>query len=188
MTLRRPMPEIRTIEMPAVRPEERITDPVTGGQKGRKPERLELIPFDALEELGRVYDYGMRKGYAQNNWLKGYAWGLSAGALLRHIGRFMLGADRDPESGCLHIAHAAWHCLTLCTFILRKLGTDDRAKLAEFGPDEPVPFRVTKPSAAGTYTVDANGYLAYVADLDEDDVDLLPAVPKAHYVPPPSRL
>lgn len=105
--------------------EERITDPVTGGQKGRKAERFDLIPWDAMEEVARVYDYGSRK-YEDDNWLRGYAWRLSVGALFRHVARFMLGEDRDPESGCLHLAHACWHTLTLITFYLRRLGTDDR--------------------------------------------------------------
>ncbi len=125
--------------------EVRITDPVTGGEKGQKPERFDLIPFDALEEVARVYGVGAQK-YSDDNWLKGYAWRLSAGALLRHVARFMIGEDRDPETGCLHLAHAAWHCLTLLTFAMRGLGTDDRA-VDEDKDDGPVterhPFNVT---------------------------------------------
>ncbi len=119
--------------------ETRITDPVTGGQKGRKPERFDLFPFDALEEVARVYGMGASK-YADDNWLKGYAWRLSLGALLRHVSRFAIGEDRDPESGCLHLAHACWHTLTLLTFCMRGLGTDDRAKVEAENPDVPVPF------------------------------------------------
>jgi hypothetical protein len=106
--------------------EVRIKDPTTGGEKGQKDERFDLIPFDALEEVARVYGVGARK-YSADNWLKGYRWRLSAGAMLRHVARFMVGEDRDPETGCLHLAHAAWHCLTLMTFGMRGLGTDDRA-------------------------------------------------------------
>lgn len=111
----------------AARGEVRITDPKTGGQKGQKLERFDLMPFDALEEVARCYGYGATK-YADDNWLKGYSWRLSAGALLRHIARWMLGEDIDKESGCHHLAHACWHCLTLLTFTKRGLGTDDRAK------------------------------------------------------------
>jgi hypothetical protein len=107
--------------------EVRVIDPVTGGQKGVKPERLDLIPFDALEEVGRVYGFGAGK-YEDDNWLKGYKWRLSAGAMLRHVSRWMLGERNDKESGCHHLAHAAWHCLTLITFEIRGLGTDDRKK------------------------------------------------------------
>ena len=115
----------------------RITDPKTGGQKGQKDERFDLMPFDALEEVARVYGTGAKK-YADDNWLKGYSWRLSAGALLRHVGRFMLGEDYDRESGHLHLAHAAWHCMTLITFKMRALGTDDRAKPTLALPPEPV--------------------------------------------------
>jgi hypothetical protein len=105
----------------------RCTDPHTGGQKGQKPERFELLPWDALEEVARVYDYGARK-YNDDNWLLGYPWRWSLGALARHTARMMVGEDRDPESSLLHAAHAAFHCLTLITFALRRLGTDDRRK------------------------------------------------------------
>ncbi len=30
------------------------------------------------------------------------------------------------NSGLHHLAHAAWHCLGLLAFVIRKLGTDDR--------------------------------------------------------------
>jgi hypothetical protein len=105
-----------------------MTDPKTGGMKGQKIERFDLLPFDALEEIARVYGFGATK-YADDNWLKGYSWRLSAGAMLRHIAKFMVGEDRDIESGCHHLAHVAWHCLTLITFTMRGLGTDDRAKV-----------------------------------------------------------
>jgi hypothetical protein len=107
--------------------EVRVTDPVTGGQKGMKPERFALIPWDSLAELARVYGFGANK-YEDHNWAKGYKWSLSSDALGRHFSAFMQGEDRDAESGCLHLAHAAWHCLTLIAFKLRGLGTDDRLK------------------------------------------------------------
>lgn len=106
--------------------EVRITDPKTGGQKGQKDERYDLFPFDALDEEARVYGVGAKK-YADDNWLKGYSWRLSLGALLRHVARWACGEDRDPETGCHHLAHASWHCRALMTFQLRGLGTDDRA-------------------------------------------------------------
>lgn len=107
--------------------EVRVVDPQTGGAKGQKSERFDLLPFDALEEVARVYAFGAAK-YADDNWLKGYRWRLSIGALLRHVARFALGEDRDPESGYHHLAHAVFHCLALITFGMRGLGTDDRAK------------------------------------------------------------
>lgn len=124
-------PTLRSVREPAG--EVRITDPKTGGQKGRKPERFDLLPFDALEELARVYGFGAQK-YEDDNWLRGYRWRLSLGALLRHVARWAIGEDQDRETGCHHLAHAAWHCLTLITFQMRSLGTDDRGKAERTEP------------------------------------------------------
>jgi hypothetical protein len=135
-------------------------DPVTGGEKGQKAERWDLFPFDALDEVARVYSKGASK-YEADNYLRGYAWRLSAGALLRHVSRFMCGEDRDPETGCLHLAHACWHCLTLITFYMRALGTDDRRPPES--EDEPIPYVPTHPD----WIVDFNGFDD--EDLDEEE-------------------
>ena len=116
--------EVRTVA-PKKTGEVRIVDPKTGGMKGQKPERYDLLPADAMDEVTRVYGFGASK-YDDHNWLKGYAWGLSLGALIRHVFAFMRGEDRDPESGLYHLAHATFHCLALMTFAMRGLGTDDR--------------------------------------------------------------
>lgn len=105
--------------------EVRITDPVTGGQKGQKDAQMGALDPRALLEVGRVAGFGARK-YARFNFVRGYAWSLSFDALQRHLLAWADGEDRDPESGCLHMGHAAWHCLALMTFFLREKGTDDR--------------------------------------------------------------
>jgi hypothetical protein len=105
--------------------ERRVKDPVTGGEKGAKDLELGFIDPLALEELGRVASIGTKKD-APFNYVKGYSWMLSVNALFRHLLAFLRGEDRDPETGCLHVTHAAWHGLALTTFILRKVGTDDR--------------------------------------------------------------
>jgi|ERR1700722_5031944 len=105
----------------------RITDPVTGGMKGRKLERYDLIPFEALDEVARLYGRGALK-YEDHNWRKSYAWSLSLGALLRHASLWAQGEDFDPETKCHHMAAVAWHALALLTFSIRSSGTDDRVK------------------------------------------------------------
>jgi hypothetical protein len=115
--------------------ETRVIDPITGGEKGTKPERLGLIPFEALDELARVYGFGAQK-YDLHNYLKGYKWNLSLDAMLRHISQFQQGASVDPESGLHHLAHAAWHCLALIMFDRHKLGTDDRVSTFLAGQKE----------------------------------------------------
>jgi len=104
--------------------ETRITDPVTGGQKGQKIQRFDLIPPEAMQALATVYGKGCEK-YADRNWEKGYNWGLSVGALQRHLHLWLLGESIDAETGCHHLAQVAWHAFTLMTFEWRGLGTDD---------------------------------------------------------------
>ncbi len=112
----------------AVCSEVRITNPDTGGEKCSKPERYDLIPPLAMDELARVYGWGCGK-YQDRNWEKGVCWGLFIAALYRHVSAFVRGEERDPESGLHHLAHAAWHCLSLLTYTRLGLGTDDRSKL-----------------------------------------------------------
>lgn len=107
-----------------------IVDPKTGGMKGSKPERFDLIPWAAMEEVARVYHFGTTKGYDANNWRKGYAWSLSIAALFRHIVEFVLGKKTDAESKLHPLAHAAFHIFTLMTFDWECLGTDDRVSAA----------------------------------------------------------
>ena len=109
----------------AMRGEERVVDPETGGAKGRKLERYDLVPWGALDEVARVYGVGAAK-YEDWNWLRGYDWSLSLGALVRHVSLFAQGEDRDAESGLHHLGHAAWHCLTLMTYQATGRGRDDR--------------------------------------------------------------
>lgn len=99
----------------------------TGGSKGRKRERFELLPWHVLDQVARVYAMGAEK-YEDFNYLKGYDWSLSSGAMLRHIAAWMSGEDRDEESGEHHLAHACWHTLALLMFEKYDLGTDDRWK------------------------------------------------------------
>lgn len=98
----------------------------TGGEKGRKPCEVGAVDPLAREELGKVAGFGARK-YERGNYLKGYDWSLCIDAMHRHMLAFEAGEDRDPESGLLHVAHAAWHGLALASFVLRGIGTDDRS-------------------------------------------------------------
>lgn len=111
-------------------PKEEIVTSESGGQKGQKLERYALIPVIPLAEIARVYGYGANK-YSPNNWRKGYEWSLSKDALDRHIESFWGGQSIDPESGRHHLAHAAFHLLTLMEYELRNLGVDDRVPYEE---------------------------------------------------------
>jgi len=99
--------------------ETRVTNELTGGAKGSKPAQLFWTPPMALLELARVNGMGAEK-YAPHNFRKGFNWSLSYNSLYRHILMSIEGEDIDPESGLLHMAHAAWHCLALVQFYFDK--------------------------------------------------------------------
>lgn len=105
--------------------EVRVVNEKTGGEKGSKAQRFDLVPFEAVAEIAEIYDFGSKK-YADHNWRKGYNWGLSFAALQRHLALFWEGEDYDEESGLNHLAHAGWHCLALLTFYREHPELDDR--------------------------------------------------------------
>jgi len=90
--------------------------------------RVDLLPPDALMELGKVYAYGATK-YASRNWERGMPWSKVIGPLLRHLFKWMMGQKIDEESGQLHSAMIAWNAIALLTYELRGIGHDDRLLL-----------------------------------------------------------
>ena len=120
--------------------EVRVVDKKTGGQKGMKVAAYDLLPFDALEEVAKVFGWGATH-YARRNWERGYDWGLSYAAMMRHAAAFWRRQDVDDESGLNHMAHCVWHGLALLAFSMRKMGVDSRGMKCE--PD-PVPEKVLR--------------------------------------------
>ena len=112
--------------------EVRVVDEKTGGEKGSKVARFDLLPPDVMFDLAEHYgknciEHGGK--YEARNWEKGYDWGLSFAALGRHLNAFKRGEDIDVDSGSSHMVSAAWHCLAVAAFLKRGIGTDDRVKL-----------------------------------------------------------
>jgi hypothetical protein len=97
----------------------------TGGQKGKKLARYDLLPAGALRQVAELYGRGAEK-YDDNNWRKGYDWSLSFAALNRHLWQFWEGEEYDSETGCAHMASVAFHALALLTFMDEQRGYDDR--------------------------------------------------------------
>ena len=95
--------------------ETRIINEVTGGEKGQKIERYDLIPVEELAEVAKVYGEGAKK-YAERNWSRGYDWGLSYASLNRHLNQFWAGESIDEESGCHHLASVVFHAFALMYF------------------------------------------------------------------------
>lgn len=111
---------------PSSVPEFRVTSS-TGGQKGRKLARHDLIPPEALTELAKHYGRGAEK-YDDNNWRKGYDWSLAYAAMQRHANAFWAGEDIDEETGTPHVICVAFHAFTLFTFMTEQPQFDDRFK------------------------------------------------------------
>lgn len=97
----------------------------TGGEKGSKPARFDLIPAGPLWTLAELYGRGALK-YADRNWERGYAWHLSFAALQRHAWLFWQGEDNDAETGLPHLASVAWHAFALMEWAATHPEFDDR--------------------------------------------------------------
>ena len=97
----------------------------TGGEKGTKDERFDLLPAEALAKVARHYGVGAQK-YAAHNWRRGYEWSKSYAALQRHANAFWGGEDVDEETGSPHMAAVAFHALALLTFMDEQVNFDDR--------------------------------------------------------------
>ena len=65
-----------------------------------------LMPFEAIEEINKVLDFGAKK-YAAHNWRtgSGFKYTRVLSSLLRHTFAWARGEDLDPESGLSHLAH-----------------------------------------------------------------------------------
>jgi hypothetical protein len=105
--------------------EVRVVDPKTGGAKGQKLARFDLLPWDALWAVAELFGRGSVK-YGDRNWEKGYKYSLTFGALHRHTASWWNGEDIDPETGSHHAAAMVFHSLVALAFYLRGAGTDDR--------------------------------------------------------------
>lgn len=88
--------------------------------------RWDLLPTRALNELVKVYGFGLAKGYPARNWEKGMEWSRPFAALMRHAWAFWGGESVDKESGLPHMAHAAWNALALVEYLVQGKGRDDR--------------------------------------------------------------
>ena len=127
------------------------TTSATGGQKGTKLARFDLIPAGPLRELAEHYGRGAAK-YADDQWRQGYEWRKSLAALARHENDFAAGKDYDvcsnepdncvpwpdgeehePDTcfnhtGSHHMAAVAWHAFLLLEFKDTHPEFDDRYK------------------------------------------------------------
>lgn len=112
----KPRPAATFLHPQAQSGEVRVTNTTTGGEKGSKLARFDLIPAGPLWELAEHYGRGAEK-YASRNWERGYDWSLTYAALMRHLLAFWGGEDTDAETGSKHIIAVAWHAFVLAQFM-----------------------------------------------------------------------
>jgi hypothetical protein len=65
-----------------------------------------LLPWDSVEEIVKVLDFGAKK-YARDNWRHvDNAESRYLAAAFRHMAAHAKGEQNDPETGLPHLAHA----------------------------------------------------------------------------------
>ena len=106
--------------------EVRVVNEQTGGEKGQKTARFDLLPPDVMWELAEHYGKGAAK-YDDRNWELGYNYSLSFAALMRHAWAFWNGEDYDPDSGSHHMVAVMFHAAALVRFTRMYPELDDRS-------------------------------------------------------------
>lgn len=93
-------------------------DPTEGRKYDAGKLDYTLLPWDAVEDIIRVLDFGARK-YARDNWkyVKD-ADNRYLAAAFRHMVAHARGEIHDPETGLPHLAHAG--CCVLFLLSLEK--------------------------------------------------------------------
>lgn len=112
---------------------EHLRNTLEGGMKydNGKP-RFELLPFDVLEAVARIFTQGAKK-YSDRNWERGLEYGRCYGAALRHLTDFWnaklnqsdaINHDDGNESS---LDHAITELMFLSAFEKRRMKSfDDR--------------------------------------------------------------
>lgn len=116
--------------------EVRVTNSVTGGEKGSKVARFDLVPPRSLKALAEHFgkaciEHGGK--YEARNWQKGTNWSLNYAAAMRHFTQWWSGEDLD-EDGNSHLAACMWHACVLIEFAATHPELDDRPTLKPVEP------------------------------------------------------
>jgi hypothetical protein len=108
--------------------EVRVINPNTGGQKGSKLARFDLIPPGPLWKLAEHYGRGAAK-YAERNWELGYEINLSFAAAQRHWWSFWNKRELDGspyEGDDYHLSACAFHTFAAQEFLVTHPEMDNR--------------------------------------------------------------
>ena len=100
--------------------------------------RWELLPFDALESVAKIFTHGAKK-YNDRNWEAGMNYSRLYGAAMRHLSSWFMkrNGGTDPEFGESHLAHAACCILFLLAYEQRgMIKWDDRPDAGAVAKDD----------------------------------------------------
>lgn len=89
----------------------------------------DMIPFEILEDLVRIYMMGRDK-YDKDNWKSGILISRLFNAAMRHMLASWNGEDLDPESGLPHNIHAVWNLVAIEWMKRNRPDLDDRPNSA----------------------------------------------------------
>lgn len=97
-----------------------VRDDTRPSGQGRKDDtgkrQWSLIPWDVVEDVVQVLEFGAKK-YAPENWKKvPNARERYFDALMRHVLAWRSGEQNDPETGLNHLAHAGCCLMFLLWF------------------------------------------------------------------------
>ena len=97
---------------------------VQGVKNDQGKERWDLMPFDALREIAKVFTQGAKK-YSDRNWENGLDYSRPYSALQRHLSAWWEDREEnDAEWGLSHLAHAGCCLLMLLSYQLRNRNKD----------------------------------------------------------------
>lgn len=94
--------------------------------EGKPP--LAMLPSAGIRAVAQVQSFGHKKYHDFHNFRKGIQHSRAISCAIRHLMAHMDGESKDPESGELHLAHAACRILFLIQNINDKTDIDDRFK------------------------------------------------------------
>src|SRR5215216_5799763 len=84
--------------------------------------RMDLLPWDALLQLGLHYGECTRK-YPDRNWEKGLPWAETSASAARHLAKWSTGEDYEDETladgstlRTYHDVAMVWNALALTTY------------------------------------------------------------------------
>lgn len=152
--------------------ETRVVNETTGGEKGSKLARFDLLPTAPLKAIAEHFGRGAAK-YEDRNWERGYDWSLSYAAMQRHLNAWWGGEDLDPELGSSHLAAVAFHVLALLEFEVTHPELDDRAasqatvevEVTTMGDASPRYINVEVPFDTSAFQSHLDEVRAYIADI-----------------------